>query len=197
MTTTNFQMVSTLNNVVGNAATGNWSDAEKQLKLIQEEMSELVEGVENKNIQEVRDAIADVLVTTYGMAHRMGIDADADMVVVDASNMSKFDTSYCDALQSQTKYTDMGVETEIFPTTVEIDGREQDLYIIKSSREQLFNGKTIPKGKFLKSDNFFEPDLTEEGDLRRAEAEAAAKEKADAQLEKRHCSPQTMITAGW
>ena len=37
----------------------------------------------------MRDAIADVLVTTYGMAHVLGIDADADMATVQASNLSK------------------------------------------------------------------------------------------------------------
>nr|WP_315984038.1 nucleoside triphosphate pyrophosphohydrolase family protein [Aliamphritea spongicola] len=40
-------------------------------------------------MSEVRDAIADVLVTTYGMAHVLGIDADQDMATVQASNLSK------------------------------------------------------------------------------------------------------------
>lgn len=47
-------------------------------------------GIGYSPFVEVRDGIADVLVTTYGLAHRAGIDADKDMDLVSDSNFSKF-----------------------------------------------------------------------------------------------------------
>ncbi len=44
----------------------------RQLGLIQEEVKELAEGYLAENEHEVRDGVADVLVTTHGLIHRMG-----------------------------------------------------------------------------------------------------------------------------
>lgn len=63
---------------------------ESALKLIREEVTELEDAVKAKNLTETRDALADILYVVYGMAFRIGIDADADFKLVHESNMSKF-----------------------------------------------------------------------------------------------------------
>ena len=63
---------------------------ESALKLIREEVTELEDAVKAKNLTDTRDALADILYVVYGMAFRLGIDADADFKLVHESNMSKF-----------------------------------------------------------------------------------------------------------
>lgn len=113
---TNFKAVSEFNELIGNAkGAATVEQIEKQSDLIDSEFCELLNGImllksgarmlaeaitdeqlafARQSIDaaktEIRDGIADVLVTTYGLAHRMGIDADADMKAVSASNFSKF-----------------------------------------------------------------------------------------------------------
>jgi len=64
-----------------------------RLKLIDEEFGELqvalARAVEERDIIEVADAIADLLVVTYGTAHEFGIPIDEVFEEVHASNMSK------------------------------------------------------------------------------------------------------------
>ena len=44
--------------------------------LIKEELEELKEAMENKNLLEVADALTDILYVTYGAGHAFGIDLD-------------------------------------------------------------------------------------------------------------------------
>ena len=57
--------------------------------LIEEELSELKEAVKNKDINEVADALTDILYVTYGAGHAYGIDLDKCFDEVQNSNMSK------------------------------------------------------------------------------------------------------------
>ena len=57
--------------------------------LIKEELSELKEAMDNKDILEVADALTDILYVTYGAGHAFGIDLDACFDEVQNSNMSK------------------------------------------------------------------------------------------------------------
>ena len=57
--------------------------------LIKEELEELKEAMENKDILEVADAITDILYVTYGAGHAFGIDLDQCFDEVQNSNMSK------------------------------------------------------------------------------------------------------------
>ena len=57
--------------------------------LIEEELSELKEAMKNKDIQEVADALTDILYVTYGAGHAFGIDLDKCFDEVQNSNMSK------------------------------------------------------------------------------------------------------------
>ena len=62
-----------------------------RLDLIREELSELKEAVEKKDIKEVADALTDILYVTYGAGHAFGIDLDKCFEEVQQSNMSKLD----------------------------------------------------------------------------------------------------------
>ena len=57
--------------------------------LIKEELEELKEAIENKDIKEVADALTDILYVTYGAGHAFGIDLDKCFQEVQSSNMSK------------------------------------------------------------------------------------------------------------
>ena len=57
--------------------------------LISEELSELKEAINNKDIKEVADALTDILYVTYGAGHAFGINFDKCFEEVQNSNMSK------------------------------------------------------------------------------------------------------------
>lgn len=152
---TNFEKVSQLNACIGNEVQyviEDWQKLENQVMLIQSEFNELLDGLVNRDITEIRDAIADVLVTTYGLAYLMNVNADEDMDKVHTSNMSKFCIDMAEVDATRQKYADLGIETDV---------READrVFAVVSAKEQLdHKGETMPKGKLLKSVNFFEPKL--------------------------------------
>ena len=60
-----------------------------RLNLIREELSELEEAIEKKDIKEVADALTDILYVTYGAGHAFGINLDKCFEEVQNSNMSK------------------------------------------------------------------------------------------------------------
>tara|TARA_B000000532_G_C18540751_1_gene265601 strand:- start:2 stop:382 length:381 start_codon:yes stop_codon:yes gene_type:complete len=60
-----------------------------RISLIQEELSELKEAMDNKDLLEVADALTDLLYVTYGAGHAFGIDLDKCFDEVQNSNMSK------------------------------------------------------------------------------------------------------------
>ncbi len=57
--------------------------------LIEEELLELKEAINKKDIKEVADALTDILYVTYGAGHAFGIDLDKCFKEVQNSNMSK------------------------------------------------------------------------------------------------------------
>ena len=57
--------------------------------LIKEELDELKEAMDKKDIKEVADALTDILYVTYGAGHAFGIDLDKCFEEVQNSNMSK------------------------------------------------------------------------------------------------------------
>ena len=60
-----------------------------RLDLIKEELTELTEAMNNKDLLEVADALTDILYVTYGAGHAFGIDLDKCFEEVQNSNMSK------------------------------------------------------------------------------------------------------------
>ena len=57
--------------------------------LIKEELNELREAIDKKDLKEVADALTDILYVTYGAGHAFGINLDRCFEEVQNSNMSK------------------------------------------------------------------------------------------------------------
>ena len=64
---------------------------ELRLSLIKEELDELIEAMNKKDLVEVADALTDILYVTYGAGHAFGINLDDCFEEVQNSNMSKLD----------------------------------------------------------------------------------------------------------
>jgi len=57
--------------------------------LIKEELNELKEAMETKNLKEIADALTDILYVTYGAGYAYGINLDKCFKEVQRANMSK------------------------------------------------------------------------------------------------------------
>ena len=62
-----------------------------RIDLIKEELEELTDAINKKDLLEVADALTDILYVTYGAGHAFGIDLDRCFEEVQNSNMSKLD----------------------------------------------------------------------------------------------------------
>ena len=62
-----------------------------RIDLIKDELEELTEAMNNRDLLEVADALTDILYVTYGAGHAFGIDLDKCFDEVQNSNMSKLD----------------------------------------------------------------------------------------------------------
>ena len=62
-----------------------------RLDLISEELEELKNAMQSKDLLEVADALTDILYVTYGAGHAFGINLDKCFEEVQNSNMSKLD----------------------------------------------------------------------------------------------------------
>lgn len=155
-----FKEISHFNELIGNAKSMSSAEALRvQLAMIKEEFEELSEALEiyiqseGSYLTDVRDGIADVLVTTYGLAHRIGIDADADLRAVQDSNMSKFirggiDRANREAREISDRLTINTIASETQP----------GLWAITSASDQVgYDGKDYPKGKLLKPASYQQP----------------------------------------
>ena len=60
-----------------------------RVSLIKEELDELIEAMDKKDLVEVADALTDILYVTYGAGHAFGINLDDCFEEVQSSNMSK------------------------------------------------------------------------------------------------------------
>ena len=60
-----------------------------RLDLIREELKELEEAINNKDLKEIADALTDILYVTYGAGYAYGIDLDKCFKEVQRANMSK------------------------------------------------------------------------------------------------------------
>ena len=64
-----------------------------RINLIEEEVIELKDAINKRDIKEVADALTDILYVTYGAGHAFGINLDKCFEEVQNSNMSKLDES--------------------------------------------------------------------------------------------------------
>ena len=60
-----------------------------RVDLIEEELEELKEAINKKDLQETIDALTDILYVTYGAGHAFGVNLDKCFEEVQNSNMSK------------------------------------------------------------------------------------------------------------
>lgn len=63
--------------------------AKLRIELIVEELNELIDAKEDKDLIGIADALTDILYVTYGAGHAFGLDLDACFREVQRSNMSK------------------------------------------------------------------------------------------------------------
>lgn len=68
-----------------------------RLNLIKEELSELEEAIEKKDMTGVADALLDILYVTYGAGHVFGLNLDEGFDIVHKSNMTKACTTIDEA----------------------------------------------------------------------------------------------------
>jgi predicted HAD superfamily Cof-like phosphohydrolase len=57
--------------------------------LIKEELEELNQAIQDRDLKEIADALTDILYVTYGAGHAFGIDLNKCFDEVQLSNMSK------------------------------------------------------------------------------------------------------------
>ena len=68
---------------------GNLETNRLRISLIEEELDELKYAIKQNDINEVADALTDILYVTYGAGHAFGINLDECFKEVQKSNMSK------------------------------------------------------------------------------------------------------------
>ena len=95
---TNFEKVGTFMKTFGQEVKENSSFStdeinELRINLIKEELDELIEAMNKKDLIEVADALTDILYVTYGAGHAFGINLDECFQEVQNSNMSKIDNN--------------------------------------------------------------------------------------------------------
>ena len=91
---TNFNKVADFMNAFGQdvETEPQWTSvSELRYELIREELEELREGLDKRDIVEVADALTDLLYVVYGAGHSFGINLDKCFKEVHNSNMSKLD----------------------------------------------------------------------------------------------------------
>ena len=91
---TNFQKVKTFMRTFGQEVKLKPSFSTEKINdlrynLIKEELNELKQAMDNKDLLEVADALTDILYVTYGAGIAFGIDLDKCFEEVQNSNMSK------------------------------------------------------------------------------------------------------------
>ena len=93
---TNFEKVKTFMETFGQEVKSEPSFSSEKINdlrynLIKEELDELKQAIDGKDLLEVADAITDILYVTYGAGHAFGINLDNCFNEVQNSNMSKLD----------------------------------------------------------------------------------------------------------
>jgi NTP pyrophosphatase (non-canonical NTP hydrolase) len=151
---TNFNAATSINVLVGNQNNAGWEAIDNQMQIIASEWKELSEGVENRDLEELRDGICDMLFTVYGLGHRAGMPVDADFKEVADSQFTKFDTAEESAYLTRKKYMDKGMAVH----QVDRIHNDKTVIVTYSSADQTdSDGRFAPKGKWLKSHQFQGP----------------------------------------
>lgn len=156
----NFPGAEGVNQLVGNVFNQGWGAADKQLKIIKAEFKELCDGIEARDVHELRDGIGDVIFTVLGLAHRCGINAEVDYAMIVASQFTKFDRTVEDAEKTKAKYAALNMQTHYEARL--LPGDEVPYFVTYSSIDQIDGeGRNCSAGKWLKSWRFEGPRFPE------------------------------------
>ncbi len=154
---TRFKEIAEFNESFGNGAgdpsSPDWVAIQAQYEMIKSELEEIAEGIEKRDLTLVRDGAGDVLVTAYGMFHRIGHDADKDLTEINRSNNTKLCRGTDIAVRTARKYEKGGVAIKYYYPG---DGR---VAVLSAKYQYDLQGRFIPAGKLLKSVEFEEPIL--------------------------------------
>lgn len=117
---------------------------ELRLDLIREELAELEEGCDARDLLSICDALADLLYVVYGFGHELGLDLEAAVAEVHRSNMTKlWDSGTAEyALSTAESFPEERRPAKV----VHLDGGVAVVY--------------RSDGKVLKSPGWSEPDLS-------------------------------------
>lgn len=137
----NFKKVQWFNELAGNEF-GDMGIA-AQMDLIAEEHSEVVDSVDQ---DELAKECIDLLYVTYGLLHRLGVDADQLFAEVNANNMSKFCANSAELSETVDFYQDKGLKVGV--------RSNGGVFAVYSEIDQYAEGKRYPKGKLLKPADF-------------------------------------------
>lgn len=134
-----------------------WDSLTNQALLIKEELLELFEAIEQKNILEAIDAGLDLDVVVSGLNYLVGADYSTGIKLVTGNNDLKYTKSLKKAQNWLKFHGDNGGDAHLVETQV----GSQTYYCIKNS-----NGKVVKYGNFPKVDlTPTAPDLAIEGVL--------------------------------
>lgn len=117
---------------------------------VDQELLQVFEKGENLDLRELRDVLSDIMVFALGAYHLMGADAEADMLAVYRSNMSKFCRTEEELEATREKYRALGVP---FYEEGEFPAR----YIKCAEDCVAVTGEKFKKGKFLKGVSYKPP----------------------------------------
>lgn len=155
---TNFDKVVEFNRTFGvpindtvqtNVFTENPDLVKLRLSLIQEETKELKEAIDNHDMVETIDALADILYVVYGAGASFGINMDKAFHDVHESNMSKSCVSEEEAIETVEWYKTQFAESKL--------PYDSPAYRKSGNKWIIYNEST---GKILKSINYKPVDLS-------------------------------------
>lgn len=143
-----------LQNYAGCKQDNKWSDVIRYMRYLGQEFIEATEAVNTRDIDGFRDAIADMRVLLDAFSACTTIDLEEDYSEVVNKLETRFDLTEEDALLTKKKYEALGVTTET---------KYNQMYGIYATvvTETVtgVDGEYYPKGKFMKSHKFSEPQL--------------------------------------
>lgn len=131
------------------------SNLKRQIGIDINECFELLEGYIAGDVSLMRDALADKRITLNGFQPILPFSLIEDYRSAVNNNFTRFDSTLERALETQEKYADLNVKTEI--TQVSLKGKEQtEVYYVNKVMEECtdINGETYSKGKWVKSKYF-------------------------------------------
>lgn len=137
----NFKKVQWFNELAGNEFGDMGFNA--QIDLIVEEYLEVLAY---EDLDDLAKECVDLLYVTYGLLHRLGVDADQLFAEVNANNMSKFCANSAELSETIDFYQNKGIKVGV--------RSNGGVFAVYSEQDQVADGKKYPAGKLLKPAGF-------------------------------------------